>query len=56
MPELVTTNKYRDVIIAIGSSNKNANWLKYINKGKHKKDDLAAHDAALAKHKKESNA
>ena len=56
MPKLVTVRRDGTVVIAIGSSDRNADWLKYIDKGKHKKDDLAAHDAALEKHKKKSNA
>ena len=45
-----------ELILLIGSSDENADWLKLIDDGKHKKDDLAAHDAALEKHKKDSNA
>ena len=56
MPKLVTIRKDGTVVIAIGSSDRNADWPKYVDNGKHKKDDLAAHDAALAKHKKEANA
>jgi len=56
MPKLVTVRSDGTVVIAIGSSDENADWLKLIDDGKHKKDDLAAHDAALAKHKKEANA
>ena len=53
---LVTVRSDGTVVIAIGSSDENADWLKLVDDGKHKKDDLAAHDAALAKHKKEANA
>ena len=56
MPDLVTVRSDGTVVIAIGSSDENADWLKLIDDGKHKKDDLAAHDAALARHKKEANA
>ena len=56
MPKLVTIRRNRTVVIAIGSSDKNADWLKRINKGKHKKEDLRAHDDALRKHKKDTNA
>lgn len=56
MPKLVTVRKDRTVVISIGSSDNNADWLKRIKKGKHKKEDLRAHDDALRKHKKDSNA
>ena len=56
MPKLVTVRKDGTVVIAIGSSDENADWLKLIDDGKHKKEDLRAHDDALAKHKKEPNA
>lgn len=56
MPKLVTVRKDGTVVIAIGSSDRNADWLKLIDKGKHKKDDLRAADEALRQHKKDSNA
>lgn len=56
MPKLVTVRSNETVVIAIGSSDENADWLKRINKGKNKKEDLRAHDDALREHNKESNA
>ena len=58
MPEkersLVTVRNDGTVVIAIGSSDENADWLKRI--GDEQEKDIAASEAALAQHKKESNA
>ena len=53
--KLVTIRKDGTVVIAIGSSNENADWLKLIDKGKHKKKDIRATEEALRQHKKDSN-
>ena len=52
----VTVRKDGTVVIAIGSSDRNADWPKYVDNGKHKKEDIQAGKDALAKHKKEANA
>ena len=56
MPRLITVRNDGSLVIAIGSSDKNADWLKLIDKGKHKKEDIQAGKDALRKHKKDKDA
>ncbi len=51
---LVRVRPDGEIVISIGSSDENADWLKRI--GDEQKKDLAATDAALKQHKKDTNA
>ncbi len=58
MPEKEELTRIVDgeLVLLIGSSDESSDWLKRIDGGKRKKKDLAATDAALRKHKKDSDA
>ena len=49
-PSIITKDKDGNIILNIGSSDDNADWLKLIDNGKFKEEDLAAHDKARRLH------
>jgi len=52
--KLIKKRKDGMIVLSIGSSDENADWLKKI--GNHQKGDLRATDEALEKYNKDSNA
>jgi hypothetical protein len=52
-PSMITEDEDGNIVLNIGSSDDNADWLKLVDDGKRKEGDLDAHDDARRLHDKD---